>query len=145
MRNLEMQTSVGRSVRLARGAHVTPSNDVGFEGSVWQNAHRLRLANGPDFSSLRLDLESIEAGVPDETITSFVLASGVELEDIYTVVTPARTLKHRRSRQRPLSSASRAGWQIRARIRPGGVSLPRCGSVRARGLACRRSGDFMKK
>jgi hypothetical protein len=42
---------------------------------------------------------------------SFVLASGVGLEDIYAVVTPARTLKHRRSRKRPLSSASRASWQ----------------------------------
>jgi hypothetical protein len=29
-------------------------------------------------TSLRLDLESVEAGVPIETITSFVLASGVE-------------------------------------------------------------------
>jgi uncharacterized protein (DUF2384 family) len=56
-------------------------------------------------TSLRLDLDGIEAGVPVETITSFFLASGVELEDIYAVVIPARTLKHRRSRKQPLSPA----------------------------------------
>jgi putative toxin-antitoxin system antitoxin component (TIGR02293 family) len=53
--------------------------------------------------SLRLDLESVEAGVPVETITNFVLASGFELKDIYVVVIPARTLKHRRSRKKLLS------------------------------------------
>jgi putative toxin-antitoxin system antitoxin component (TIGR02293 family) len=37
-------------------------------------------------------------------MTSFVSASGVELKDIYDVVIPARTLKHRRSRRESLSS-----------------------------------------
>ena len=53
--------------------------------------------------SLRLDLESVEAGVPVETMTSFVAASGVELKDLYDIVIPARTLKHRRSRKQTLS------------------------------------------
>lgn len=53
--------------------------------------------------SLRLNLESVEAGVPVETMTNFVSASGVELKDIYDVVIPARTLKHRRSRKESLS------------------------------------------
>lgn len=53
--------------------------------------------------SLRLDLDTVEAGVPVETMTSFVSASGVELKDIYDIVIPARTLKHRRSRKQPLS------------------------------------------
>lgn len=53
---------------------------------------------------LHLSLESIEAGVPVDTMTSFVSASGVELKDIYDVVIPARTLKHRRSRRESLSS-----------------------------------------
>jgi len=54
-------------------------------------------------AALRLNLESVEAGVPVETMTSFVSASGVELKDIYNIVIPARTLKHRRSRKQPLS------------------------------------------
>ena len=53
---------------------------------------------------LRLNLESVEAGVPVETMTNFVSASGVELKDIYNIVIPARTLKHRKSRRQPLSS-----------------------------------------
>ncbi len=54
-------------------------------------------------AALRLNLESVEAGVPVETMTNFVSASGVELKDIYNIVIPARTLKHRRSRKQPLS------------------------------------------
>jgi putative toxin-antitoxin system antitoxin component (TIGR02293 family) len=54
-------------------------------------------------TSLRLDLESVEAGVPVETITSFVLASGVELKDINAVVISARALRYRRSRKQSLS------------------------------------------
>jgi putative toxin-antitoxin system antitoxin component (TIGR02293 family) len=54
-------------------------------------------------TSLRLDLESVEAGVPIETITSFVLASGVELKDINAVVISARALRYRRSRKQSLS------------------------------------------
>jgi putative toxin-antitoxin system antitoxin component (TIGR02293 family) len=54
-------------------------------------------------ASLRLNLESVEAGVPVETMTDFIFASGVPLKDIYDIVIPARTLKHRRSRKQPLS------------------------------------------
>ena len=53
--------------------------------------------------SLRLNLETVEAGVPVETMTNFVSASGMELKDIYDIVIPARTLKHRRSRKQALS------------------------------------------
>lgn len=53
---------------------------------------------------LHLTLESVEAGVPVDTMTSFLSTSGVELKDIYDVVIPARTLKHRRSRSEALSS-----------------------------------------
>lgn len=52
---------------------------------------------------LHLDVESVEAGLPVSTMTGFVTASGIPLSDIYDVVIPARTLKHRRSRQEPLS------------------------------------------
>ena len=54
-------------------------------------------------TSLRLDLESVEAGVPVETITSFVLASKVELKDVNAVVISARALRYRRSRKQSLS------------------------------------------
>ncbi len=54
-------------------------------------------------TSLRLDLESVEAGVPVETITSFVLASGVELKDVNSAVISARALRYRRSRKQSLS------------------------------------------
>ncbi len=62
-------------------------------------------APGPSrlLSALRLDLERVEAGVPLETMSSFVSASGVELKDIYEIVIPARTLKHRRARRQSLS------------------------------------------
>lgn len=36
-------------------------------------------------------------------MANFVSASGVELKDIYDIVIPARTLKHRRSHKQPLS------------------------------------------
>ncbi len=55
-------------------------------------------------ASLHLDLESVEAGVPVATMTKFLSASGVELKEVYEIVIPARTLKHRRSRRQPLSS-----------------------------------------
>jgi putative toxin-antitoxin system antitoxin component (TIGR02293 family) len=56
------------------------------------------------FQRLHLNLERVEAGVPVDTMTSFVSASGVELKDIYEVVIPARTLKHRRARHEALSA-----------------------------------------
>jgi putative toxin-antitoxin system antitoxin component (TIGR02293 family) len=65
---------------------------------VSQRAHASQLG-----TSLRLDLENVEAGVPLETVTNFISASGVELKDIYDIVIPARTLKHRRSRRQALS------------------------------------------
>ena len=55
-------------------------------------------------TSLRLDLESVESGVSIGTLTDFVAASGMQLRDIYEVVIPARTLKHRKARKEPLTS-----------------------------------------
>lgn len=67
-------------------------------------AHVLKAPRRPRLSAvLRFDLESVEAGVPLDTVSSFVSASGVQLKDIYDIVIPARTLKHRRSRKEPLS------------------------------------------
>lgn len=57
----------------------------------------------PLTTTLRLDLSRIESGVPLATISEFVASSGIPLKDIYNVVIPARTLKHRRDRKEPLS------------------------------------------
>lgn len=54
-------------------------------------------------NALRLDLKSVESGVPISTMTEFVAASGLQLRDIYEVVIPARTLKHRRARRESLT------------------------------------------
>ncbi len=53
--------------------------------------------------TLRIDLESIEAGLPLAAIGEFVASSGLELKDVYEVVIPPRTLKHRRDRKEPLN------------------------------------------
>ena len=58
----------------------------------------------PFMTALQLDLETDEAGVPLPTLTNFVAASGIEFKDIYEVVIPARTLKHRKARKEPLTA-----------------------------------------
>ena len=52
---------------------------------------------------LQLNLARIESGVPTATMAEFVTSSGLPLKDVYEVVIPARTLKHRRARKEPLS------------------------------------------
>jgi putative toxin-antitoxin system antitoxin component (TIGR02293 family) len=54
--------------------------------------------------TLRLNLKTIECGVPVDTMSDFVSKSGVPLKDIYGIVIPARTLKHRRARKQLLTS-----------------------------------------
>jgi putative toxin-antitoxin system antitoxin component (TIGR02293 family) len=54
-------------------------------------------------SSLHLDLETVEIGVSIATITDFVAASGLQFRDIYDIVIPARTLKHRKARKETLT------------------------------------------
>lgn len=53
---------------------------------------------------LQLDLTSVEAGVPTKALTDLVSASGLEFSAVYNIVIPARTLKHRRSRNQALST-----------------------------------------
>jgi putative toxin-antitoxin system antitoxin component (TIGR02293 family) len=52
---------------------------------------------------LPLDLESVETGLPLAALTLFVASSGLRLKDIYEIVIPARTLKHRKARKEALS------------------------------------------
>ena len=57
----------------------------------------------PLMVSLRMDLESIETGVPIAILTDFVAASGLTFKELYDVVIPARTLKHRKARKESLT------------------------------------------
>jgi len=61
------------------------------------------LPTAPFLTTLRLDLSHIESGVPIATMSTFAESSGIPLKDLYDVVIPARTLKHRRARREPLS------------------------------------------
>jgi putative toxin-antitoxin system antitoxin component (TIGR02293 family) len=62
------------------------------------------LPTKPLLAALHLSLETVESGVPITTMSDFVAASGVPLKDLYDIVIPARTLKHRRARREPLTS-----------------------------------------
>jgi putative toxin-antitoxin system antitoxin component (TIGR02293 family) len=53
--------------------------------------------------TLHMNLESVESGLSLATLTNFVSASGMQFKDLYDVVIPARTLKHRRTRKEPLT------------------------------------------
>ncbi len=67
-------------------------------------AQTAKLARTKPFTTtLRLNLQAVESGVPVATMSDFVSASGVPLKDLYDIVIPARTLKHRRTRREPLS------------------------------------------
>jgi putative toxin-antitoxin system antitoxin component (TIGR02293 family) len=61
------------------------------------------MATLAEIPALRIDLDSLEAGLPLRAISDFVATSGLQLKDIYEVVIPARTLKHRRDRKEPLN------------------------------------------
>ena len=49
------------------------------------------------------DWREIERGLPLSTLEEFSAYSGIAVKDLLEVVIPARTLKHRRHRQEPLS------------------------------------------
>ena len=50
-----------------------------------------------------LDLETVEEGISLADLNIFLAASGLRPTDIYEVVLPARTLKHRKARNESLS------------------------------------------
>jgi putative toxin-antitoxin system antitoxin component (TIGR02293 family) len=61
------------------------------------------MATLAEVPTLHIDLASVEAGLPLVLISDFVTKSGLQFKDIYDVVIPARTLKHRRDRKEPLN------------------------------------------
>ena len=75
--------------------------------NLWHNVHMAQAAKlaraKPFTSTLRLTLQAVESGVPVATMSDFVSASGVPLKDLYDIVIPARTLKHRRARRESLT------------------------------------------
>lgn len=74
---------------------------------LWHNvpmAHSAAAQNIPFMAALNVDLETVESGVSLGTLSDFVASSGLELRDIYEVVIPARTLKHRRARKESLTA-----------------------------------------
>jgi putative toxin-antitoxin system antitoxin component (TIGR02293 family) len=74
---------------------------------LWHNVFMASMAQSAPLpspiESLHIDLQTIETGVPLDTLVNFVADSGLHYKDVYSIVIPARTLKHRRSRQEPLS------------------------------------------
>jgi putative toxin-antitoxin system antitoxin component (TIGR02293 family) len=75
--------------------------------SLWHTVPMASIANPVPQSSLldtfQINLVTVESGVSVEVMMRFLEASGLELKDIYDVVIPARTLKHRRSGKQNLS------------------------------------------
>lgn len=51
----------------------------------------------------QLDWAAVERGVPLSALEEFAAYSGFAVKDLLEIVIPARTLKHRRQRQEPLS------------------------------------------
>lgn len=72
---------------------------------IWHNVpmDNAAVSPAPLMTSLRLDLQTVEAGVSVATMKNFVASSGLEFAELYEVVIPARTLKHRKARKEALS------------------------------------------
>ena len=67
-------------------------------------AHSVTAQKIPFMTALNLDLETVESGVSLHALNDFVAASGMQFRDIYEVVIPARTLKHRKARKENLTA-----------------------------------------
>lgn len=67
-------------------------------------AHSAAAQKIPFMTALNLDLETVESGVSLNALNNFVAASGMQFRDIYEVVIPARTLKHRKARKENLTA-----------------------------------------
>ena len=72
---------------------------------LWHNVLMSQAAAIPAAASpvFRLDWEAANQGVPLSALEEFAAYSGFAVKDLLEVVIPARTLKHRRQRQEPLS------------------------------------------
>jgi putative toxin-antitoxin system antitoxin component (TIGR02293 family) len=74
-------------------------------GKLWHNVPMSQTAPAPLVSPppFTFDWREVERGLPISTLEEFSAYSGIAVKDLLEVVIPARTLKHRRQRQEPLS------------------------------------------
>ncbi len=72
---------------------------------MWHNVLMSQAATIPAVSPppFTFDWREIERGLPLSTLEEFSAYSGIAMKELLEVVIPARTLKHRRQRQEPLS------------------------------------------
>jgi hypothetical protein len=72
---------------------------------LWHNVIMSQAAAIPAAAPplFRLDWEAANQGVPLSALEEFAAYSGFAVKDLLEIVIPARTLKHRRQRQEPLS------------------------------------------
>jgi len=72
---------------------------------VWHNAHMGQTLPIPVIETpvFQLNWEAASQGVPLSALDEFAAYSGFAVKDFLEVVIPARTLKHRRQRNEPLS------------------------------------------
>jgi len=71
---------------------------------LWHNVHMGQVLPIPVVPSpFVLDWKAVEQGVPLLALEEFAVSSGFLVKDLLEIVIPARTLKHRRQRQEPLS------------------------------------------
>lgn len=73
--------------------------------NLWHNVLMSQVLPVPVVAqpTFQLDWKAVEQGVPLPALEEFAASSGFALKDLLKVVIPARTLKHRRQRQEPLS------------------------------------------
>jgi len=74
-------------------------------GKVWHNVLMSQAAAIPVVPSpaFAFDWREVERGLPLTKLEEFSAYSGIAVKDLLEVVIPARTLKHRRQKQEPLS------------------------------------------
>jgi hypothetical protein len=106
---------------------------------IWPNVLMERLAvleqRTPFMTSLLLDLEAVEAGVPVLTLRNVVAAFGMQFKDIHEVVIPARTLKHRKARKELLFDLANFSPLLRKSISSGLQHASNCGTIPGFGAA----------
>jgi putative toxin-antitoxin system antitoxin component (TIGR02293 family) len=76
----------------------------------------LATAFAPPNPAFHFDWKTVEQGVPISALEAFAAYSGFAVKDLLEVVIPARTLKHRRQRQEPLSEIETERLRRVARI-----------------------------
>jgi putative toxin-antitoxin system antitoxin component (TIGR02293 family) len=73
-------------------------------------------AFAPPNPAFHFDWKTVEHGVPISALEAFAAYSGFAVKNLLDVVIPARTLKHRRQRQEPLSEIETERLRRVARI-----------------------------